>query len=544
LSDLEVKKDRLELQLTKKDNEMEKIKRKLEDKDIDIKNLKDKNEEFKNKIKEGEQKVLNLEIEMKKFRERIEGYEQDNSSLRKEITTLTTSFGRAKDENSELSDMITKLRTQLENRRSSLKDSSQLDEDEFEEYKNATETLISNYKSQIEELERKNTDLAAKYEQIHSDFKDNKEQEYLAKIKDLTHKIDLIESLDSSQKATIKELESRIETLMEEKLGREREHQDSKGELHGKHRALETQFKQVNDKLKDREEYVKTLESKITRIEEEKIYFISNEEQKREEIMYEFKSELKELKEKCHELENKNDELLIEKDTLQQKLKREQNSNLDSDDILEGNQRMLSQIKLLQNQLLDKDKKIIDLQEGLESSPKKGGTRQSKRDNNKDKLVAELGVENEFLTKQVKELQSRLNLMDQINRSSESSVDNDGYYGNLAKGHGSPQDLIVHLKKENTELSQELIKIKTLYAEADQERETKLRERTDRLKKFSTEITKYELDMVKAKQSLGEALNMNIELELYNAELIQEIDRLKLLQTDSQNQGKGKKKKK
>ena len=49
------------------------------------------------------------------------------------------------------------------------------------------------------------------------------------------------------------------------------------------------------------------------------------------------------------------------------------------------------------------------------------------------------------------------------------------------------------------------IEIKIKYAESDQERnalQLKLKERNETLKKFSSEITKYEFEMVKAKQCI------------------------------------------
>ena len=533
--------DLLELKLTKKDNEMDKLNRKLEDKDIDVKNIKNKNLELKQKIQEQEQKTHGVELELKKFKETIEGYEQDNTGLRKDVSTLEISLNRSKEETHELNEMISKLREQLESKRESFKNTSKMDEDEFEEYKEATEALISNYKQQIEDLETKNSELTSKYDEIQSSIAKEKEREYGSIIRDLKSNNTLLQNSETSLKDSLKQLESKIEELMEEKLDRERGFLDNQSELEGKSKSLETQLGQISTKLKDREEYVKSLESKITRIEEEKIYFMSNEEQQRDELRFEFKTELDELKDKIAELEGQNDDLLVEKDVLQQQLKKEQNLNVNSDDILEGNERMLSQIKKLQSQIIEKDNQIIDLKNEQHSTGKVKNAHASRRDNNKDRQIAELGVENEFLTKQVEELQQRIHKIEQIERKeSESSVD-DGFLTNIAKANNP--ELVAQLRRENKDLSEELIKYKTQFAEIEQEKDMKLKDKNEKLKKFSTELTKYEFEMVKAKQSLGEALNQNIELDQYNTELIETIDRYKaqIMEFNSKNDKKKKK---
>jgi chromosome segregation ATPase len=155
----------------------------------------------------------------------------------------------------------------------------------------------------------------------------------------------------------------------------------------------------------------------------------------------------------------------------------------------------------------------------------------SRKEGNKDRELAELGVENDFLKRQVEELQERINEVEKFGRGSSTSSAQDGYYDNIKEGHDNSGDLLKELKTENQYLSSQLIEIKTNYAESEQERNTiqlKLRERNEMLKKFSSEVTKYEFEMVKAKQSLGETLNQNIELEQYNSELMDVIEKLKV----------------
>lgn len=534
VSELESKKDKLELTISKKENEIEKLNRKLEDKDIDIGHMKEKRKELEQKIKDAENKVKQISIEMKGFREQVGNYEQENAALKKEITTLNTTFNRMKDENKELSDMVDKLREQLESRRDSFKHASTVGEDEFEEYKTATEALISDYKSQIKELEKKNEEQYSDYEKL-AEEKESSDNDFFKKLQEANRKIDLLQQSESVLKSNVTELEKRVDDLLQERLERERSGMDSQSELMGKYKALEVKYNQVSSKLEDREQKLKSLESKITAIEEEKIYFMSHEEQKRDEIRDEYRSELEDLKDKIHELENKNDQLLIEKDMLEQKLNKELSTNVKSDDIMEGNERLFSQIKKLQGQVMEKDNQILRLQSEVE----KGGSGQksklnrahtSRKDTNKDRELAELGVENDFLKKQVEELQERLQTVEKLERSSSQGSGYDGYYNNIKEGHDSPTNLVKELKQENKALSLQLIEVKTNYAEAEQERsalQLKLKERNETLKKFSSEITKYEFEMVKAKQSLGEALNQNIELDQYNQELLEAIDKLK-----------------
>ena len=341
--------------------------------------------------------------------------------------------------------------------------------------------------------------------------------------------ITLYQQSESSLKATITELEKKIDDLLQERLDKERNGMDTHSELEGKYKALELQLSQVKSKLADKEEKLKKLENKMIVIEEEKQYMISHEEQKRDEMRDDYKYELEELKDKITQLENSNDELLIEKDALQQKLDREVNSNFNNDDIMEGNERLLSQIKKLQGQIMEKDGVIIDLQS---ENNARGGNLNKKtslrRNKDSNRELAEMSVENEFLKKQVEELTERIQELQNFGRTSDSSA-SDGYFHNLKEGE-NPDEILKSLKQENNQISSELIEIKLKYAESDQERNSlllKLRERNETLKKFSSEITKYEFEMVKAKQSLGETLNQNIELDQYNNELIEAIDKLK-----------------
>jgi chromosome segregation ATPase len=437
---------------------------------------------------------------------------------------------------------VNKLRDQIESHRDSFKNSAKSDDTDFDEYKTATDALLKNYKNQIDDLEAKNEDLSAKYDNVQHKMNNTNDHENSSVVKDLNRDIEILENSERSLKSTVSELESRIESLMEEKLDRERNYQDSQSEVKGKFKQLETQFNQASAKLKDREEKLKIAETKITNIEEEKLYQMSNEEQQREQLRFEFKSDLDDLHAKITELENQNDELLIEKDLLTQQFKQEQSSNMNSDNILEGNERMLSQIQKLQTQVMDKEKQIIVLQsETTETTSKPKGTNASKRDQNKDRQLAELGVENEFLTKQVEELQSRIKRIEKLERSESESSADDGFLTNLSQGNNA--ESIAQLRRENKDLTSELIKYKTQFAELEQTRDIKLKDRNEKLKKFSTELTKYEFEMVKAKQSLGEALNSNIELDQYNAELIENIDMLKAQIQDLSKKPDKKKKK-
>ncbi|CAI2381205.1 unnamed protein product [Moneuplotes crassus] len=529
LSEIQTTKDKLELKLSKKDNEINKMNRKLEDKDIDIKHMKDKRNELQDKIIESENKTKQLSIEMKNFREQIGHYEQENVSLRNEISTLNTTYNRLKEENQESNSMIEKLRSQLENKRSSFKDSPTVDNSEFEEYKIATEALIADSKDQIRELEKKNEDLAKDYDRLLQE-KEDADTEYFKKSQKANKDISLLQQTESSLKATITDLEKRVDDLFQERLDKERSGLDSHSELEGKYRALELQLSQNATKIRDKDDKIRTLENKLTLIEEDKQYMMSQEEQKRDEMRDDFRFELEELKDKVTQLENKNDQLLIEKDILQQKLDKEVDSNFNNDDIMEGNERLLSQIKKLQNQINEKDNMILDLQ----SEPRSQGASEpktftsSRRKNDSNRELAEMSVENEFLKNQVEELNERLKDLQGFGRTSDSSA-SDGFYNNI-KGDGNPDDVMKKLKQENSTLSTELIEIKIKHAESDQERsaiQLKLKERNEILKKLSSEITKYEFEMVKAKQSLGEVLNQNIELDEYNSELISTIEKLK-----------------
>ena len=253
VDELEGKKDKLELTINKKDNEIEKLNKKLEDKDIDIGHMKDKRKELENKIKEADEKTKKLSIELKEYREQMGNFEQENVSLKKEIDSLNTYYNRMKDENQELSDNVAKLREQLENRRDSAKNSSGVDEEEFNEYKSATEALISDYKAQIKDLERKNDELNSDNDKITQE-KEESESTYSAKLKEANSQIDILQQSESSLKSQINELEQKVEDLMQERLERERNGQESETELKGKYKSLEIKYNQINSKLEDREE--------------------------------------------------------------------------------------------------------------------------------------------------------------------------------------------------------------------------------------------------------------------------------------------------
>ena len=484
---------------------------------------------------------------MKGYKEQLLNHEQDNIGLRKEISNLNTNYNRLKDDNKELSNMVEKLRDQLESRRESFKNSSKIDEDEFEEYKHATETLIADYKKQISDLEKKLDDYSNDNDQILQE-KEEEIEEYLNKLKSANSKIDNLHQIESTLKSTISELEKKVDDLMQERLTKERNGLDSYNELLGKYKAMEIKYNQVSSKLTDKEDKLKSFENKITTIEEEKIYMMSHEEQKRDELRDEYRVEIEELKDRIIELENQNDRILIEKDMLQQKLSNEQNLNSNSDDLMRDYQRVLSQAKKLQEQITEKDHLILELQSnaGGSSEKKKGGFKRSGTINNSDgnnRELAELTVENEFLNKQVEELNSRIRELEKVGRTSSFSSNEGNIYYNMKEGHENPSEMFNEMKQEISTVTTELIKIKQQYAESEQERNAltlKLKERNESLKKFSSQITKYELEMVKAKQSLGEILNQNIEIEQYNAHLIEEIDRLK--QNTSKHEEKKKKK--
>lgn len=531
VSELETKRDRLELNLSKKDNEIEKVNRKLEDKDIDIKNMKEKAKEQQLKIVQAEDKVKQMAVEMKNFREQLGHFEQENVSLKKEINTMNLSYNRLKDENQELNSMVEKMRNQIESKRTSFKDNVSADENEFDEYKVATETLITDYKAQIRDFDKKIDDLNNDYDNLLVE-KEQADKTYFSKLKSVNKDIAILQQSESNLKSTITDLEKRVDDLIQERLERERSGLDSQSEVEGKYRALEIKYKQATGKLEDREQKLKVVENKLTHLEEEKLYMMSNGESQWDTERHEYKTEIEELKDKITLLENKNDELLMEKDVIQQQLDREQNKRFDSDQVMEGNERLLTQIKKLQNQVNERDNQILSLQSETQSSStdkkmsRSGSIRRGAGNDNRQ--LAEMSVENEFLKKQIEELQERIDELKGFGRDSESS-DNDGYYHNL-KGDGSPNDMLKTLKTENNYLSSQLIEIKTRYAESDQERnalQLKLRERNETLKKFSSEITKYEFEMIKTSQSLGEALNQNIELDQYNGELIEIIDSLK-----------------
>lgn len=465
VSELEVKKDKLELMLSKKDNDMEKLKRKLEDKDIDIQHMKDKHKELQQKVADSEDKIHKLLSEIKGFREQAMNAEQDSIALRKEIAAVNTSYSRAKDENQELANIVDKLREQVESRRDSIKHASEVDEAEFQEYKQATETLISDYKSQIRELEKRNDEVTTDYDKLLND-KEDEEKRYLGKLREANLKVDLLHQTESSLKATISELEKKVDELMHERLKKERSGNDSYSELEGKYKALEIRCNQATSKLSDREERVKALESKITQIEEEKIYMLSHEEQKRDELRDDYKQELEELKDKVVELENKNDKLLIEKDLLQQKLSKEQNMNSNSNDLMDGNEKLLSQIKKLQKQITEKDRQIIEMQSDLQSSSgsaKKGSfsrAHTNRKDGNRDRELAELSVENEFLTKQIEDLNERIKELEKNGRISLASSEHDGnIYSNMKEGHENPSEMFREMKQEIKTLTHELINI-------------------------------------------------------------------------------------
>ena len=523
----------LELKLSKKENEIEKLNRKIEDKDIDIKNLKEKQKEFQKKITESEDKVKQIGVEMKGYKEQLSNYEQDNIGLKKEITTLNTNYNRLKDDNKDLSSMVDKLREQLESKRDSFKNASKIDEDEFEEYKHATETLIADYKNQINDFEKKIEDVIADNDQLIQE-KEEENEELMNKLKSANSKIESFQQIELTYKSTLSELEKRVDELVQDKIVKERNGLDSYSELLGNLKAMEIKYNQTNSKLVDREEKLKSLESKITVIEEEKIYMMSHEEQKRDELRDEYRVEIEELKDKIVELENQNDQILIEKDMLQQKLNKELNSNQSSDDLIRDYQRVLSQAKKLQEQISEKDSIILELQNSTSGSGdkkkntfKRSGT--NKPNDNRDRELAELTVENEFLNKQVEELNARIRELENSGRISSFSS-NEGIYGNMKEGHEDPSKMFSEMKQEISTVTTELIKIKQQYAESELERNSlslKLKEKNEYLKKFSLEITKYELEMVKAKQSLAEILNQNIEVEQYNAQLVDEIDRLK-----------------
>jgi hypothetical protein len=346
-----------------------------------------------------------------------------------------------------------------------------------------------------------------------------------------------LQQSDSNLKSTITDLERRVDDLLQERLEKERGGLDSQSEIEGKYKALEIKYNQASGKLEDREQKLKNLENKLTQLEEEKLYMISNGDSDWDAERHEFKTEIDELKDKITLLENKNDELLMEKDVIQNQLGREQNNRFDSDQVMEGNERLLSQLKKLQGQVNDRDDQILTLQNdshmtGSDKKQERGALNRSNtgRGNtgSDNRQLAEMGVENEFLKNQVEELQERMNDLKGFGRNSNSS-ESDGYYNNI-KGDESPSGLLKDLKTENNALSSQLIDIKTKYAESDTERNAihlKLKERNETLKKFSSEITKYEFEMIKTKQSLGESLNQNIELDEYNGELIQMIDNLR-----------------
>jgi len=367
VSELEAKNDKLELKSAKKDNEMEKLKRKIEDKDIDIENIKKKRGELHQKITDAEEKVRQMSIEMKGFREQIGNYEQENVALKKEIATLNTAFNRTKEENQELTDMVEKLRDQMENKRVSIKQSPSIGDDEFDDYKVTTEALISDYKSQIKELEKKVDDANNDYEKLAHD-KEYSDKDLFMRLQNANRKIDMLQQSESSLKTTVTELEKRTDDLIQERLERERTGMDSQSEISGKYKSIEIQYKQTLAKLEDREKKLKALEGKITHIEEEKLYFISNEEQKREEMLYDYKNEIEELKDKIVKLENQNDHLLIEKDDLDQRLNRHMDRDTTSDGILQGNEKLLSQIKKLQGQVTEKDGQILELQNEVDKA--------------------------------------------------------------------------------------------------------------------------------------------------------------------------------
>jgi chromosome segregation ATPase len=166
LSELETKRDKLELKLSKKDNEIEKINRKLEDKDIDIKNMNEKRKDQQLKIVQAEDKVKQMAVEMKNFREQLGNYEQENVGLKKEINTMNISYNRLKDENQELNSVVDKMRQQIESKRNSFNNNLSTDDSEFDEYKLATETLITDYKAQIRDFEKKMDDLNNDYDNV------------------------------------------------------------------------------------------------------------------------------------------------------------------------------------------------------------------------------------------------------------------------------------------------------------------------------------------------------------------------------------------
>jgi SMC interacting uncharacterized protein involved in chromosome segregation len=193
---------------------------------------------------------------------------------------------------------------------------------------------------------------------------------------------------------------------------------------------------------------------------------------------------------------------------------------------------MLQQIKQLQDELLAKEEEnyitIVNLKEEnqkLQRQLKTAGAGPQKAGSN-EREVAKLSVENEMLKKQVEDLQSQVATQSLIvtpTRVAEA--------GSMGSGSGSreAEELKVKLhmlRDENSKLKQidlerrdieeQLVQSKIKSANLDLENDQlaqKLQTKNEQIKMFGERITAYEVEILKTKQELGEALNAVYEYE-------------------------------
>ena len=81
-------------------------------------------------------------------------------------------------------------------------------------------------------------------------------------------------------------------------------------------------------------------------------------------------------------------------------------------------------------------------------------------------------------------------------------------------------------ERAHEKLEKELIESKMAWANIELERDNltmKMKERQEQLNKYAQQVTKLELEMVRAKQALGEALNSANEVEMENCRLREEL---------------------
>ena len=406
--------------LLRKQNEEESISNTIEIKRRELEEFEEESKDRMNSLKE------TLEKENEKYQELLKNIE----NTRTEESKISTQNNELSTTNSKLEEIEEQLQSKLDNlseiemkhiealsnleklenniemkkqEESTISESLSSKQKEIEEFENKIVDLKKSFENQEKELSGKITSLNEDYSQISKELESAKEElesnkKELESIESKLKEKQDEEASSEELNTTISSLESKINDLNSEIT----EKQDQLTKLNEDISSQEVNEQVISQKIKELEEKLKELEQSITTLKDNESE-LQNKNSTLEQEETKIQENIKKLEQNCdtltNNIESKNNELstiesnIEEHQTKFTSLEKEiETKNQEFIDKEEDYQKLLADIKNLENQKLNLEKQISDLRrelENLESIEKENESNDESVDNLEDILQPE-----------------------------------------------------------------------------------------------------------------------------------------------------------